>query len=101
MKLEDVFDNQELAEKLDKADGISTILQLLREAGVEMTEEELTEKVNPGSDQLSEESLENVSGGCLLVAPVIKVLWNWFNRKSDHGQSSSGIGHSSGGGRHA
>ncbi len=95
MTFEEVFNNQELAAELEKAEDMAAILQLLKEAGVEMTEEQLLEKMNQGNDQLNEDDLEKVSGGSSIFGPVIKALWNWLRRKH---YSAGGGGYGVGGG---
>lgn len=80
-KLEKVFKDEAMAAKLKEAADIDAIKAVLAEAGVELTEEELAEVVrvaaeSAGSGELSEDQMDEVSGG--IVRTALKALgYTW------------------------
>ena len=68
-------ENEELAKQLRQADDMPEIISTLKCAGIDMTEVELLSKLNldASEGELTEESLEEVSGGvnCMIYNPYI------------------------------
>jgi len=71
MTLKEALNNEEIAKKFESATSMEEILSVLKEKGVETTEEELLATI--GSEigdqeegELSDESLEGVAGGLVL-----------------------------------
>jgi len=60
MDPKETMKDEELIKKVREAEDVEAVLGILKENGVEATEEELTKK---DEDELSDESLEEVAGG--------------------------------------
>lgn len=75
----------ELKEKVDKAENLDEVIAILNAEGVEITKEQLEAAVAAENDELSEDDLDNVSGG--VVTPVIAgiafgiAVYKWYKRR--------------------
>jgi predicted ribosomally synthesized peptide with nif11-like leader len=84
MNLEELMQNAEFTEKLEKAKDLDEVMTMIKEQGVEITKEELAaamEQLNEG--ELDENSLEDVAGGMSLGRAVITgvaVLVSWLKK---------------------
>lgn len=65
MDPKETMNDEELIKKVGEAEDIEAVLGILKENGVEATEEELTKK---DEDELSDESLEEVAGGLNILS---------------------------------
>lgn len=87
--------NSELQAKLDGAESLDDVARICEEAGIAVSKEQLEAMDVPMADgELSEETLDAVSGGS--VAGWI--LWYWW-RNRGRNRSSGGNGSFGGGGR--
>lgn len=87
--------NPELQAKLDGAESLDDVVRVCEEAGIAVSREQLEAMDVPMADgELSEETLDAVSGGS--VAGWI--LWYWW-RNRGRNRSSGGNGSFGGGGR--
>ena len=75
--------SEALKEKLDKAETLDEVLLACNEEGVEITKGDLEAAADAAtSDQLTESDLENVAGGCAVVAVAIAIYAYWkFSRR--------------------
>ena len=66
-KLNELMEDQQFAEKLGAAESVEDMVRVLGEYGVTVTPEELDGMLTavPAGGELSEEDLENVSGGLI------------------------------------
>ena len=65
MDFEELSRNEEFKSKLENAQSVSELVEILREYGIETTEEELEAAYAAQEGELSEENLEDVAGGCI------------------------------------
>lgn len=87
--------NPELQAKLDGAESLDDVARICEEAGIAVSKEQLEAMDVPMADgELTEETLDAVSGGS--VAGWI--LWYWW-RNRGRNRSSGGNGSFGGGGR--
>lgn len=87
--------NPELQAKLDGAESLDDVVRVCEEAGIAVSKEQLEAMDVPMADgELTEETLDAVSGGS--VAGWI--LWYWW-RNRGRNRSSGGNGSFGGGGR--
>lgn len=87
--------NPELQAKLSSAESLDDVVRVCEEAGIAVSREQLEAMDVPMADgELSEETLDAVSGGS--VAGWI--LWYWW-RNRGRNRSSGGNGSFGGGGR--
>ena len=81
MDLNEALNNEEIAKKFEDAKDMKDILNILKEAGVETTEEEVLKLLPSLDDELTDENLEDVAGGSRgngLLGKFgigLKVLW--------------------------
>lgn len=73
MTLNEALSNEELAIKFEEANSMNDILETLKQYGVETTEEELINTIKAENSELSEDQLENVTGG-LIINPLARPL---------------------------
>ena len=91
MTFESLITDEQFREKLNQAKDMAEVKALFSGEGVEISEEELMNKILPAEQELSEESLENVSGGGAIM--------NWFRKWLAIGKSPFSGGGGSAGGR--
>ena len=60
---EEILSDEGIRSKLQEAKDKEEALRILRDAGLEITEEEMKEKLNEVTGELGEEDLEGVAGG--------------------------------------
>ncbi len=76
-KFAEIMENEEANAKLDNAGSIENMISIMAEYGLDLTREDVDEMMNNGtSDELDEESLEDVAGG----ARSWKRAWNTVKR---------------------
>ena len=73
MTLNEALASEEIAKKFEDAGSMDEVLAILKEYGVDATEEELMNALADETGELSEDQLENVSGGLLLINPLLKL----------------------------
>jgi len=97
MNLQEAMNSEEIAKKFEKISSVDEAVNILKEYGVETTEEELTAMFPKEEGELTDDNLENVSGGFMLIATLPLAAYAlWKTIKKIKG---SGIGHSGGGRR--
>lgn len=74
MTFEELLANEEVAKQLEKAESKEEALDILKAAGLNMSEAELAEKLNALSEELKEDDLDSVSGGTMLM-PIAPLPW--------------------------
>ncbi len=78
MTLKEALNNEEIAKKFETAGSMEEVLGILKDNGVEATEEELFAAIGEmgeqGDGELSDESLEKVAGGVNFFGLGAKVL---------------------------
>ena len=74
MELNEALNNMELAKKIEEAENMNEVISILKNAGVETTEEELLKLLPSQDDELPDESLEDVSGG-LYIGKLPLISW--------------------------
>lgn len=89
MTFESLMANEVFQEKLCEAKDMAEVKALFSGEGVEISEEELMNKILPDGQELTEDSLEDVSGGGAIM--------NWFRSKLGGGKGAFGRGGSAGG----
>ena len=83
MNLEELMQNGEFTEKLEKAKDLDEVVAMIKEEGVEITIEELRAAIEQNDEgELDEDKLEAVSGGSM-VSWGLKQLIEWL-RKHPH-----------------
>ena len=65
MDPKETMNDEELIKKVGEAEDVEAVLGILKENGVEATEEELTKQEE---DELTDESLEEVAGGLSVLS---------------------------------
>jgi predicted ribosomally synthesized peptide with nif11-like leader len=83
MALKDAKITEELAKKLEAAETIEEALAILKEDGIDATEEEIKELLPEKGDELTDNNLEGVAGGLLLPTfpiPGSQIIKWWFLR---------------------
>lgn len=98
MTLESLMKDENFQEKLYQAADMAEVKALFSESGVEISEEELMDKLLPTGKDLSEEELENVSGGGNWLSSLRNFI-NALRYKSGGAGSFSGGGGGAAGGR--
>lgn len=88
MTVEALIDNEQFQEKLHEAKNIAEVKALFEREGVDITEDKLMKLMLPEGEDLTEEALENVSGGGSVLS--------WLLSKLGRG-SGGGGGHAFGG----
>lgn len=89
MTFDSLMSNETFQEKLYGAKDVSEVKELFANEGVDLTEEQLMEMLLPNGEDLSEEDLENVSGGGSVM--------NWIRSRLGGGKGAFGGGGSAGG----
>ena len=72
MDLNELMQDEEFMSAVEQAGSPNEIAQLLQAKGIEISAEELEKACNTGSEEMSENELENVSGG------MIFPRWKWI-----------------------
>lgn len=101
-KIDALLANEEFAEKLKKVETVEQAVALFAKEGVTVTMGELNGYLaNVQEDDLSEDDLDGVSGGCLVCIGVriIRGIFSSHNRSSGGGGGHSFGGGGGGGGR--
>ena len=65
MNLEELSKDSELKERIENAQSLTEVVEIYREKGIEVTENELEAALRETSDEISEDDLQNVAGGRL------------------------------------
>lgn len=87
--------NPELQAKLDSAESLDDVVRLCEEAGIAVSKEQLEAMDVPMADgELTEETLDAVSGGS-----VVGWIFRYWWRNRGRNRSSGGNGSFGGGGR--
>ncbi len=63
-----ISDDEKLIEQINEADDLAGVISVLKNAGIDLTEEELLSELNVPEGELTEESLEGVAGGVNFAA---------------------------------
>lgn len=90
-----LLENAAFVAELEQAQTVAEAVALFAREGVVVSEEELNSYLNSAqTDDLSEDDLADVSGGCLICVGVriIRGITNSRNRSSRGGGGSSGGG---------
>jgi len=67
MNIEELSNDQELKDRIENAESLAEVVSLYREKGIEVTEAELEAALKAAeSDELKEDDLEEVAGGCII-----------------------------------
>lgn len=100
-KMNDLLSNPEFLKKVESTSSVEEAIELFRDEGLEVSESELrtifTAPVEDESGELSEESLESVTGGVSVwrfFKPIlpIKPIWNTGKQKSSGGGGKGALG---------
>ena len=83
-----------LEEKITNAQSEEELLQVLADAGMPITSAQLHAAVETGNGEMTEDALEGVSGGCIMLPWLI--IRTWYKHRSKGGGGGGSIG--SGGG---
>lgn len=83
MDFETLMADEQFRQKLDEAKDIAAVQALFSEQGLALTEKELLTRILPEGEELSEESLENVSGGGSILS--------WFRSRFSGGGGGHGF----------
>lgn len=89
MTFESLMANEVFQEKLYEAKDMAEVIRLFSNEGVVLSEKDLMNKILPDGQELTEDSIEDVSGGGAIM--------NWFRSKLGGGKGASGGGGSAGG----
>lgn len=89
MTLESIMSNKQFQEKLYEAKGIIEVKALFVSEGYELTEDKLMSMLLPEGENLSEDELENVTGGGSIMS--------WIRSRLGGGKGAFGGGGSAGG----
>ena len=76
--MDELMNNEKLKERLANAETKEQILEILREQGILLREEELESLMaEPAEGELEETALENVSGGSFLswLGDFLRTIW--------------------------
>ena len=74
MNLEELSRDTELKEKIENAQSLAEVVEIFREKGIEVTEEQLEQALHTeAADEFSEAELQEVAGGR-------RILWPGFPR---------------------
>ena len=84
-----------LEEKITNAQSEEELLQVLADAGMPITSAQLHAAVEAGDGEMTEDALESVSGGCIMLPPWL-IIRTWYKHRSKGGGGGGSIG--SGGG---
>ena len=85
-----------LEEKITNAHSEEELLQVLADAGMPITSAQLHAAVETGNGEMTEDALEAVSGGCIMLPWLI--IRAWYNRRSRGGGGGGSIGGGGSGG---
>ncbi len=100
MELKEVMINQETAKNLEEAGDMNEVIRILKTEGVNATEEGLMAMLYSQDDELTEDALENVTGGLSMFNPFgigFKILWTLIKQGKIKLQNIPGNGSVSGG----
>lgn len=89
MTLESIMSNKQFQEKLYEAKDIIEVKALFVSEGYELTEDKLMSMLLPEGENLSEDELENVTGGGSIMS--------WIRSRLGGGKGAFGGGGSAGG----
>lgn len=86
-KLQELENDREFAAKMEAAECTRDVISVLKEFGIEATEEELVavlaeQEMAMENGELSEDMLDNVAGGGKLWNWIKDRLNNWFKKQS-------------------
>ena len=85
-KLDALMENEAFVEELKTVETVEQAVALFDREGVKVTADELNKIVEDGqSDNLSEDDLDNVSGGCLIHLGIHIIRGILNSRKRSHG----------------
>lgn len=95
--MENICISPELEEKIRQSENLEEVAQVCVDAGIQVTKEQLEAEMMPEVDgELSEEMLDNVSGGGIIR--IVRAIINIFTGGNRSNFSSGGGGRGSFGG---
>lgn len=94
--MEDIQISQELEEKVRNAETVEEVVQACAEAGIQVTKEQLEAELLPETEgELSEDMLDNVSGGGIFS--FVRRIISYY-RASNYNGGGGGFSRGGGGG---